>query len=60
MYIVIFEDGAVTKTNRIDECDLSAADGGIIDIIDITNPEDPQRYYVDGEWVEVDDFRKGL
>ena len=41
MYLVIHEDNDVTKVTDIDQPLQEAWDEGIIDIIDITNPEIP-------------------
>ena len=50
MYLYIFKDGEV-KHARFKPCedDLENVDNGFLDIIDITNPENPLDYY-DGEW----------
>ena len=52
-YLMLFEDQSVSKTDRVIEEDLKAARAGILDIVDITDPENPKQWD-DGEWVEVE------
>ncbi len=49
MYIVITEDGLVGSMKSVSSDDLSSANDGLLDIIDISNPEKPVTYY-DGKW----------
>lgn len=50
MYILISEDGEVFKCEKLTEDDFNAADGGILNIIDVSG--DPDEYY-DGKWTGV-------
>jgi len=56
MYLLIFEDGGVYKTVAIEAGDLAACDAEALEIIDISNPEEPLRYF-NGEWEKVDGVR---
>lgn len=57
MYLVIFEDGGVKTMAEIGVHELSAADDGYLDIIDISDPELPTRYFDEG-WTSIDDAGK--
>jgi hypothetical protein len=37
MYILIFEDGSIGKTEKISESEIESCNDGILDIIDIEN-----------------------
>ena len=53
-YITISEFGDVhTHKGEIPPEIIAAADDGIYDVIDITNPDDPMRYWEEG-WTDVD------
>jgi hypothetical protein len=54
MYLLIGEDGFIHKKASVDDTDKTAVDYGYSDIIDISNPEQPLRYF-DGEWEEIDE-----
>lgn len=56
MYIYIFEDGTVNKTKTLSDGDLSSADDGFIDIIDISNPIEPKTYY-SGQWHDLEEYK---
>ena len=53
MYIVIFEDGDMTHHEQINDEFLKEADDGIIDLIDISDPSHPLRYFNEG-WCSLD------
>ena len=53
MYIVIFEDGDMTHREQISDEFLKEADDGIIDLIDISDPSHPIRYFDEG-WCSLD------
>ena len=53
MYLFIYEDGDTRKGTQVQEGDFVDADTGILDIIDISNPLDPNRYF-QGEWVKIE------
>ena len=53
MYILIFETGDVTKQLEVSEDDLGACDSGYLDILDITDPISPLRYWGDDGWVSI-------
>jgi len=54
MYLYIFEGGG-TECSKFDpdEETLYDVDDGVLDIIDISDPERPMEYY-QGEWFPVD------
>ena len=53
MYLFIYEDGDTRKGSKVQEGDFMAADDGIFDIFDISNPLDPKRYF-QGEWEKIE------
>lgn len=55
MFLLIFEDGEVKRTDAIGEDDKQSADDGYIDIIDITESDSPKRF-ISGEWLEIEDI----
>jgi hypothetical protein len=48
------EDGEMLKTPEITEGDLSAADDGLIDLVDL-HEENPKRYYAE-EWHAIESW----
>jgi hypothetical protein len=55
MYLMILESGAKWKSAYFSEEDKKAADDGVLEVIDISRPENPMEYYDDG-WHEIDVF----
>ena len=54
LYITISEFGDIhIHKGEIPAEIISAADDGIYDVIDITNPSEPMRYWEEG-WTDVD------
>lgn len=53
MYIIIFEDGSMSYSATISSGELEAADDGILDIIDISDPTHPLRYFDEG-WCSLE------
>ncbi len=53
MYIIIFEDGDMIHREEINDEFLVEADAGIIDLIDISDPAHPLRYFDEG-WCSLD------
>ena len=53
MYLVIFEDFSIRHTAELEDGLLSAADDGLVEVVDISNPEHPLRY-TNGNWCSVD------
>ena len=53
MYLVIFENGSMQHMVELEDGLLSAADDGLVEVVDISNPEQPLRYF-DGEWYSLD------
>jgi hypothetical protein len=51
MYIIIFEDGTIRRTETVEADVLSAADDNYCDVLDVT-PDVPLQY-VQGEWKEL-------
>lgn len=60
MYLIINEDGEITKTEKIEDKDgiMDAVDGGIFDLVDIDDKNNPI-YYYKGEWHEIEDLNRG-
>ncbi|WP_327440304.1 hypothetical protein [Pseudomonas donghuensis] len=53
MYLMIFEDGEIKNAEDVSDADLQAADDGVLDIVDISEPFTPKRRF-NGDWVEVE------
>tara|TARA_R110000850_G_scaffold261268_1_gene389310 strand:- start:142 stop:315 length:174 start_codon:yes stop_codon:yes gene_type:complete len=53
MYIIIFEDGSMSYSVTISSEELEAADDGILDIVDISDPTHPLRYFDEG-WCSLE------
>ena len=49
MYIYIWKDGAILKSEKIGKDDLKLVENGILSIIDISDPENPKDY-IEDEW----------
>jgi len=49
MYLIISEDGELTKTNKIDEVMKEEWEEGLIDIIDMKT----EKLYYEGAWEEI-------
>jgi hypothetical protein len=54
MYLMIFEDGEMKSAESVGSDDLDAADSGVVDLVDTTDPFRPLRYF-NSEWVEIED-----
>jgi|GEM_PF-5986154 len=54
MFLMIFEDGEIKTAEEVSNSDLNAADDGILDILDISEPFSVKRRMY-GDWVDVDD-----
>ncbi|MBD1589743.1 hypothetical protein [Pseudomonas typographi] len=54
MYLMIFEDGEIKSAEEVGIDDTQAADDGLLDLIDISDPFNPTRYS-GGEWKSVED-----
>ena len=48
-FIFIFEGGSAKHEKTVSDEDLESADAGLLEVIDIGNPEVPRTYY-GGEW----------
>ena len=53
MYILIFEDGSMVKSETVGAEDLAASEDGLLDIIDCSS-DNPTRYW-DGDWISIED-----
>lgn len=53
MFLMIFEDGEIKSAEDVSDDDLQAADDGVLDIMDVSEPFTPKRRF-DGDWVEVE------
>lgn len=56
MFIFIFEDNEVMKTDNVTQEDKDSADDGILEIIDISNNENPKTYF-ENEWHEIEEIK---
>jgi hypothetical protein len=52
MYLLSFGDGEIFKIDELDDGVLPAADDGIVDVVDISDPLNPLHYYGQ-EWHSV-------
>ena len=55
MYVLIFEDGSIRKTKEISQHETGAVESGYLDIVDISDKEDPL-FYVDEGWTSIEDI----
>jgi len=55
MYIMIMEDGEIGTVTSISKDDLFSVDQGMVDIIDISDPKRPLRYF-NSVWDELPSF----
>lgn len=53
MYIIIYEDGEIQSSQTCEDDLLLGADDGAIDLLDVSDPENPMRRW-DGEWQPVE------
>lgn len=53
MFLIIFEDGEIQSTREVSEDLTQGADDGLLDLLDVSDPENPMRWW-DGEWQPVD------
>lgn len=53
MYIYIFEDGEVKKSTTFSNDDLSSVADGILDVIDISDPDKPIASVGGGGWIDL-------
>ena len=53
MYLIIFEDGSITKTTEINSDHIQGHNDGYLDIVDIADSDHPKEY-IDNKWGEVD------
>ena len=52
MYIYVFEDGSVGKSKEFADEDKESVDAGILEVIDISNPDNPVTYY-NNKWHDL-------
>lgn len=53
MYLMIHESGDMVLLEALGDGDTSAADDGIVDLLDVSEANSPKRYF-DGEWQEIE------
>lgn len=53
MYIMIHESGDMVLLKELTKDDLAAADDGYVDLIDVSQADEPLRYFDEG-WTNVD------
>ena len=56
MYLIITADGVIHVADEIDGDDIEASIDGEIDIVDISDPEQPTEYF-EGKWDNVTDWK---
>jgi len=54
MFLLIFEDGTILKTEIISEDDKNSCDAGCLSIIDTTTLKE----YYDDQWTDIDSLPK--
>ncbi len=52
-YIFIFEDGEPRISNKVTQNDFDVSDDGILEIIRVSD----QKRYMEGEWVEMEEWK---
>ena len=57
MYLLIYEDGEIQSSREAGADLTEAADDGILDLLDVSDPENPMRWW-DSEWQPVDAVAK--
>ena len=55
MYLIIFEDGTLSKTDVLNDEDLESHEAGFLDILYISDNE-PKEYH-NGEWFDIPNAR---
>jgi len=55
-YLFIFEDGTIWKGSKYSEEDLEYCDNGVLQIIDISQQNDPVEY-IDGIWQTIEEIK---
>lgn len=53
MYLMIHESGDMVRIKELTENDISAADDGLVDLLDVSEADNPKRYD-EGEWHELE------
>ena len=56
MFLFIFENGVIQKSESYTEDDLKAADDYLIDIVSIFDPDLPTQYH-DGDWRPIENIK---
>jgi len=54
MYLYIYDDGSIIKGSHPTETNFLEAEEGVVDIINIQEPNYPT-YYSGGEWLAISD-----
>ncbi len=54
MYIYLFEDGSVKKSATYNNEDAESVRDGILDVIDISNSDNPIAADGEGGWIELE------
>lgn len=53
MYLFVFDDGGISSRKQLRVGDLDDADSGYVEILDVSDPENPMRRS-EGDWVAVE------
>lgn len=56
MYLFISEDGDIKRRTTVTDADIAAAEAGVLDIINISVPNNPVRYDHDGHWELIESW----
>lgn len=52
MYLMILEDGSKWKASALSDEDLLAVDDGVLEVIDLSDPDGPKELY-EGDWHSI-------
>jgi hypothetical protein len=52
MFLMIHESGDMVRIESLTDGDLSAADDGVVELLDVSEAGNPKRYN-EGEWHEI-------
>ena len=53
MFVMIHESGDMVRIAELTESDIVAADDGVVDLLDVSEANNPKRYN-EGDWHEIE------
>lgn len=53
MYVMIYESGDMVRIAELTDDDMTAAEVGVVDLLDVSEADNPKRYN-EGEWHEIE------